>query len=110
MGEDSQGGSFFFFVCVFLGPNQRYMEVPRPRMESDLQLPAYATATAMWDLSHVFDLHCSSRQHQILNPLSVARDQTCILMDASQIFSAEPQEELLSYSLSFHSFKEKKIK
>ena len=30
-------------------------------------------------------LHHSSQQYQILNPLSEARDGTCILMDASQI-------------------------
>ena len=46
---------------------------------------AYTTATAMPDLSHVHNLHHSSQQHQILNPLSKARDQTCILMDASQV-------------------------
>ena len=28
----------------------------------------------------------SSRQHQILNPLSRARDQTYILMDTSQVY------------------------
>ena len=27
----------------------------------------------------------SSQQHQILNPLSEARDQACVLMDASQV-------------------------
>ena len=37
------------------------------------------------DPSHVCNLHHSSQQHQILNPLSEARNQTCILMDASQI-------------------------
>ena len=31
------------------------------------------------------DLQHSSRQHRILNPLSKARDRTCVLMDASQI-------------------------
>ena len=31
--------------------------------------------TAMSDLSHVCDLYHSSRQHQILNPLSEARDR-----------------------------------
>ena len=31
------------------------------------------------------DLYHSSQQHQILNRLSKARDQTCILMDASQV-------------------------
>ena len=37
---------------------------------------AYATATAMSDPSHVCDLHYSSRQCQILNPLSEAKDRT----------------------------------
>ena len=35
--------------------------------------------------SSFYDLHHSSEQHGILNPLSKARDQTCILMNASQI-------------------------
>ena len=46
---------------------------------------AYTTATATTDPSHICDLHHSSQQHQIPNPLSEARDQTCILMDTSQI-------------------------
>ena len=44
---------------------------------------AYATATAMLDLSHICDLHHSLWQHWILNLLSEARDHTCILMDTS---------------------------
>ena len=39
----------------------------------------------MPDLSCICDLHHSSQQHRILNPLSKARDQTYILMDTSQI-------------------------
>ena len=35
--------------------------------------------------SHIWDLHHSSQQHQILNPLSVARDQTWNLMVPSRI-------------------------
>ena len=35
--------------------------------------------------SHVYNLYHSSWQHWILNPLSKARDQTCVLRDASQI-------------------------
>ena len=31
------------------------MEVPRLRVESELQLPAYSTATATLDLSHIHD-------------------------------------------------------
>ena len=52
----------FFF---FLGPQLQHMEVPRPGVTSELQLPAYATPTAML----------------ILNPLSKAMGGTCILMD-----------------------------
>ena len=39
----------------------------------------------MPDVRHVCDLRNSSRQCQILNPLSEARGRTCILMDTSQI-------------------------
>ena len=59
------------------------MEVPRLGVESELQLPAYTTATR--DPSHVCDLHHSSRQRRILNPLNEARDWTCILMGTSRI-------------------------
>ena len=63
------------------------MEVPRLGVESELQLLTYATTTAMRDLSHVCDLHHSSQQCQILNPLSEARDRTYILMDTSQVLN-----------------------
>ena len=49
------------------------MEVPRLGVELEVQLPDYTTATAMWDPSHIFDLHHSSQQCQILNLLSEAR-------------------------------------
>ena len=42
------------------------MEVPGLEVESELQLQAYSIAMA----------------NQILNPLSEARDKTCILTDA----------------------------
>ena len=44
------------FKKFFLGPLLWHMEVPRLRAESELQLLAYTTATATWDLSHVCDL------------------------------------------------------
>ena len=50
-----------------------HMEVPRLGVESQLQLPASTTATAVPDLSHICDLHHSSWQCWILNPLSKAR-------------------------------------
>ena len=37
------------------------MEVPRLGVESELQLPAYTTASAMQDLSHVCKIHHSSQ-------------------------------------------------
>ena len=61
------------------------MEVPRLGVESELQLLAYTTATATQDPSNICNLHHGSRQCLILNPLSGARDQTHILMDASQV-------------------------
>ena len=56
------------------------MEVPGLGVGLELQLPAYATATAMPEQS-ICNLYHSSRQHWILNPLSEARDQTHILTD-----------------------------
>jgi len=38
-----------FFLFVFLGSHQWHMEVPRLGVKSELQLPFYATATAMPD-------------------------------------------------------------
>ena len=63
------------------------MEVPRLGVERRLQLPAYTIATATPDPSRIWDLHHSSQQCQMLNPLSEARDQTHILMDASQVLN-----------------------
>ena len=61
------------------------MEVPRLGVDSELQLPA--SATAMPDPSHVCNLHHGSWQHWILDPLSEARDQTCILMDTGWVLN-----------------------
>ena len=63
------------------------MEVPRLGGELELQLLACAaaTATAMPDLSYVCDLHHSSGQRQTPDPLSEARDRTCILMDTKRV-------------------------
>ena len=75
--------SALFFV--FLGLYLWHMEVPRPGVASELQLPAYTTATATRDLCRVCDLDHSSQQRWILNPLSKARNRTHVLMDASWV-------------------------
>ena len=81
---------FLFFCCcffcfVFLGPNLWHTQVPRLGVKLELQLPVYTTATAMPDPGRVCNLHHTSWQGQILNPLSEARDRTCILMHASWV-------------------------
>ena len=76
---------FNIYIYIFLGLHSQHMEVPRLGAELELQMPAYATATAAQDPSCVCNLHHSSCQHQMLNPLSKARDPTCSLMDVSWI-------------------------
>ena len=69
--EENKMRIFFFrFLELYLW----HMEVPRLGVELELQLPAYITATAMQHPNHICDLHHSSEQWQILNPLSEARD------------------------------------
>ena len=71
------------------------MEVPRLGVESELLLPAYTTATAIQDLSYICNLHHSSRQRWILNPLeqgqgSNLRPHGCL----SDLLTTEPLQEL----------------
>ena len=66
---------------VLLGPHLWYMQVPSLGVESELQLLAYASATAKPDPNRLCDMHHNSWQCQILNPLSKDRDWTLVLMD-----------------------------
>ena len=75
--------SLFFFFFFFLGLHPRHMQVPRPGVESELQLLACAVATVTKDPSLICDLHGSSFQHWILNPSSKARNQARFLMDTA---------------------------
>ena len=57
----------------------------------------------MQDLSHICDLHRSSQQHQILDPLSDARDRTHILMDSSWVcFCCTTTGTLRLYVFNLH--------
>ena len=76
----SNAVDYFFFRATPMA-----YEVPQPGVESELQLPAYTTATATWEPSLNCNLHHSSQKHWILNLLSKDRDRTCILMDTSQV-------------------------
>ena len=74
------------------------MEVLRLEVKLELQLwLAYATTTAKRDLSCILKLCLRLWQHWILNPLTLARDLTCILMDASWVLN------LLSHSWNSNS-------
>ena len=50
------------------------MGIPRRRVKLELQLLAYITATAMWDLSHICELHYSS-----WNARSLTTEWLCVL-------------------------------
>ena len=67
---------YFFFFPFFLGLQVWHVKVLGLGVELELQLPAYTTATAAQDLTLFCDLHHSSLQRWILNPLSEARDRT----------------------------------
>ena len=59
------------------------MEVPRLGVKSELQLPIYTTAIAMPGQNYICDLHHSSLQSQLLNPLREAEDWN--FKDTSQV-------------------------
>ena len=62
-------------MLVFLlrATPRAHTEVPRLGVESELQLPAYTTATAIQDPSGIYELMADEIK-QILNPLSKARN------------------------------------
>ena len=73
-----------FFVCLF-------RVTPTAHGDSQARGQIGAAATGLCHShskagpSHVCDLHQRSQKCLILSPLSEVRDQTCILMDTSQI-------------------------
>ena len=70
-------------IRVLKGRSQSLLSYSSLGVKSELQLLVCTTATPARDLSRVCDLHYSSQQLQILNPLSGARDNTRVLMDTS---------------------------
>ena len=85
----------FLFFPIFLGLHPWHMEVSRLGVESELKPLAYITAVATVDPRCVCDLHHSSQQHQIVNPVSEVRDWTCILMDTSWVCYHRPMSGTL---------------
>jgi len=78
------------------------MELPRLGIERELQLLAYTTVPAAQDLSCDCDLHHRSWQCCILNSLSEARDQTCILMNTSWLLNPLSHHRNSSWQVFFN--------
>ena len=72
----SVGLGLFIYLFMYLGPHLWHTEVPRLGVKLELWPPAYIIATTMWNPSPVCDLHHSSQQCWVLNPLSEARNRT----------------------------------
>ena len=81
----------FYFILVFLpllGPLPQHIEVPRLGVSLELRLPAYTTATATQDPSHVCNLHSNAGSlTQGSNPQSHG--------SSSDSLTTEPRWELL---------------
>ena len=75
--------TFFKFFC-FLGCTLGIWKFPSQGLKQ-LQLLVYTTVTATRDPSRIYDLHHSSQQCHIPNPLSEVRGWTRTLKDTSQI-------------------------
>ena len=73
--------NFFFCCCLFRAALAAYGD----SQARGLIRATYITATATRNQSRVCDLHHSSLQCQILNPLSETRNRTLNLMVPSQI-------------------------
>ena len=87
-----QSHYYYFYFC-FLGLHSRHMDVPRPGVESELQVPTYITATAQQQIQAASvtytTAHGSARS---LIQLSKARDQTSVLMDTSWVCYQQSQD------------------
>ena len=84
---------FFFFAFFRTAPAAYGSSQARGRIRA--AAATYATATAMQNPSLMCNLHHSSPQCQIPDPLSKARGRSPILMDTSGFVSAMPRRELL---------------
>ena len=73
----------FIYLFIFLGPHLQHMEGHRlARGRIRVANIGLQNSHGMSDPS-LACVHCGFQEHQILNPLSEARGQTCICMDTS---------------------------
>ena len=84
------GNSFLFVFCLFRAEPTAYGS-----SQARDQIRAVAAGLQQHQILAVSVTYTTDRGNcRILNPLSMARDRNCVLMDASQIVSTEPQWEL----------------
>ena len=76
---------FLFFFLLFLWATPTAYGGSQARGRIGAVAAGLARATAVQDPSRVCNLHHSSRQRRIVNPLSKGRDRTRNLMVPSQI-------------------------
>ena len=71
-------------------------EVPGLGVKSELYMPAASPhcSHSKADISHVYNIHHSSWQHRILNPLNGARNWTCVLIDTTWVHYHSAMMEL----------------
>ena len=94
---------FFFFFCLFRAA---------PTAFGGSQVRGHIGAVAAGlhqshsnpDPSHVCNLHHSSQQGRILNPLREARDPTCVIRDTTRFVSTAPRWELCLLSFLYFFF------
>ena len=76
---------FYFILFLLFKATLVAYASSQAGVKLELQSLAYTPATAKWDPSLICYLHHSSQQHQILYPLSEARDRTHSLMDPNRV-------------------------
>ena len=101
-GSHFQNGSQIFFFFCFLGPQLQHMEGSRLGMETELQLPAYATAIACQiQAAYVTNTTAHSNARSLTHWARPGIEPASPWMPVIFI-SAEPQRELhISYFPSF---------
>ena len=99
--------NFYFYLFVYLCKYLCLFRVTPVAYGSSQARGQIGASAAGLHHSHICDVHHSSRQHRMLNPLSEARDWIHILMDTSHIHNPLSHNRnsqkflcLTSYSLS----------
>ena len=92
------------YLLSFLGLRVWHVEVPRLGVKLEIQLLAYTTATAMWDLGRVCNLYHSSHNVGSLTHWVRPRIEPTSSWILVRFVSTAPQKELLCFPILFSVF------